>query len=133
MTLPPAFQQTVDTWPAPARSGFAAIRKIILDTANDIPDLTILETLKWGQPSWLPDRPRIGSTLRANWSPDAPDRLSLFVHCQTTLAATLRDLYPDAFTYDGKRALHIDLAAPLPEQAIAHCAELTLTYHRKRA
>ncbi|MEX0281761.1 MAG: DUF1801 domain-containing protein [Arenibacterium sp.] len=107
------------------------MRSIILNTASDLPGLTLLESLKWGQPSWLPDRPRIGSTLRVGWSEAHPNRISLYVHCQTTLAETMRDLYPDSFTYEGNRALHLDLTAPLPEQAIAHCATLPLTYHRR--
>lgn len=125
--------QAIDGWPAPAQDAFCKLRGIVLDTANRIPDLTVLETLKWGQPSWLPDRPRVGSTLRANWVPARPNDLTLYVHCQTTLAATMRDLYPDAFDFEGNRALHIPLDRPLPEQALAHCADLTLTYHRKTA
>jgi hypothetical protein len=131
--LPPAFVGAIAPWPATARTRFMHLRRIVLDTARDIPDLDVLETLKWGQPSWLPDRPRIGSTLRAGWSAAHPDRLTLFVHCQTTLAETMRTLYPDSFHFEGDRAMHLALSAPLPEQAIAHCADLTLTYHRNTA
>lgn len=45
----------------------------------------------------------------------------------------MKSLYPDAFTYAGNRALHMALDAPIPQDAIDHCAFLTLTYHRKTA
>ena len=131
--LPTAFKDATAAWSKNAQTCFHDMRGIILKTASELPDLTLLETLKWGQPSWLPDRPRIGSTLRAGWSEAHPSRMSLYVHCQTTLAETMRNLYPDSFTYEGNRALHMDMTAPLPEQAIAHCASLTLTYHRRAA
>jgi hypothetical protein len=131
--LPPEIFAKVSLWPDPARQAFDRLRAIILETGHLVPEIAVVETLKWGQPAWLPDRPRFGSTLRAGWSADRPDALSLFVHCQTTLAEDMRSLYPDAFIYEGSRALHIPLAATLPEQAIGHCAHLTLTYHRKTA
>ena len=92
------------------------------------------ETLKWGQPSWRPSKPRTGSTLRMDWTPKFPDRLSLFVDCKTDLAARMQDMYPGLPANDGQRHLAVDLNAPLPKQAIRHLADMTFTYHRaKRA
>lgn len=131
--LPEDISAQVTQWPAPAQAQFTALRKIVHNVARRAEIGALTETLKWGQPSWLPTRPRIGSTLRCDWHETAPQRLSLYVHCQTTLAETMRTLYPDAFAYEGNRVLHIALDAPLPEAAIDHCALLTLTYHRKSA
>ena len=131
--LPPDLATAVAHWPEPAQLAFLHIRRIVLIAARDLPDLSLIETLKWGQPSWLPDRPRQGATLRAAWQAKRPDDIGLFVNCNTTLAETMRALYPADFSYEGRRGLYVALAAPLPEQAIAHCAVLTLTYHRKTA
>jgi hypothetical protein len=131
--LPAQVAQAVATWPDPAQQAFHEVRQTILETAGAIPELEVIETLKWGQPSWLPSRPRVGSTLRAGWAAGRPECLSSFVHCQTTLSETMRTLYPDSFTFDGNRALHMALDAPLPLEALAHCADMTLTYHRKSA
>ncbi|MCV3272430.1 DUF1801 domain-containing protein [Roseobacter sinensis] len=120
-------------WPAPARAHFDALREIVYRVADRAGVGALTETLKWGHPAWLPARPRIGSTLRCDWHETMPDRLSLYVHCQTTLVETMRTLYPRAFTYDGSRALHMPLAQPIPGDAVDHCAFLTLTYHRKTA
>ena len=131
--LPDDIRTQVTEWPTRAQAQFKALRQIVHTVAQRAEIGALTETLKWGQPSWLPTRPRIGSTLRCDWHKTAPDRLSLYVHCQTTLAETMRALYPDAFTYEGNRALHIALDHPLPEAAVDHCALLTLTYHRKSA
>ncbi len=119
-------------WSAPAQSAAWTCRTLFHDIAaqHDLGELD--ETLKWHQPSWRPKRARTGSTLRMGWMPNNPDRLTLFVDCKTDLAARMRDLYPDLPANDGRRALGIDLNAPLPEQALSHLASMTFTYHQKR-
>ncbi|WP_458326092.1 DUF1801 domain-containing protein [Roseobacter sp. A03A-229] len=131
--LPDQIATSMSHWPQPAQARFATLRQIVHSVANRAEIGALTETLKWGQPSWLPAGPRIGSTLRCDWHDTEPDRLSLYVHCQTTLAETMRNLYPDAFTYEANRALHMYLRQPLPHDALDHCAFLTLTYHRKTA
>ncbi|WP_300031186.1 hypothetical protein [uncultured Roseobacter sp.] len=123
----------VSGWPAPARRAFEDIRTTVLDAASEVPDLRVVETLKWGEPSWLPENRRTGSTLRAAWKPALPDQISLFVNCNSAISATILEIYPTAFVYGRNRALRMPLSAPLPTEAIAHCAVLTLTWHRKTA
>lgn len=129
--LPDDVAKIIRLWTAQARDQFTSIRQTIHLVADRAEVGDLLETLKWGQPSWLPAKPRIGTTLRCNWVPALPHRLSLYVHCQTNLVETIKTIYPSAFEYEGSRALHIDLNAPPPEQVIDHCALLTLSYHRK--
>lgn len=124
--LPTNVAGVIADWPAQAKTAFAAIRAQIL-AADDAP---LTETLKWGEPAYLPSQSGRGSTLRLAWSAKRPDEIGLFVNCKTTLAATMQDIYPDAFRYEGERALYLKLDAPLPSQAISHCATLTFNYHR---
>ncbi|MFK7880482.1 hypothetical protein [Roseobacter sp.] len=131
--MPDDISLTVQNWPEAARSRFAVIRESVHHMANQAEVGPIAETLKWGQPAWSPARPRIGTTLRCNWARATPDRLSLYVHCQTTLLERMKSDHPSAFTYAGNRAMHMDLDTPPPAEAIEHCAFLTLTYHRKTA
>jgi len=126
-----AFAATLQSWPDPAQVRFAEIRALILDAAQDADVGPVEETLKWGQPAWRPKRARTGSTLRLNWHEKSPQTLVLFVDCKTTLSATMREIYPHDFQYESNRALHLQLAARLPDQAIHHLAQLTFTYHRK--
>ena len=133
---PPAhsdIKATLAHWPRSARQQFDTIRDIVFTVAVRADVGLLIEALKWGQPAWLPERKRIGSTLRCAWGSSRPDQISLYLNCNTTLVETMRTIYPDAFEYEGRRGLHMPLAKELPLDAIDHCALLTLTYHRKGA
>ena len=115
----------LDRHPEPTRSALKRLRGLILDTAAATPGVDgVEEALRWGQPSYLT---KTGSTIRI----DAVNgsQYALFVHCQTNLLASFREIYGDALVYDGKRALIFDAAAPLDEDVVAHCIALALTYH----
>ena len=56
----------------------------------------------------------------------------MFVHCQTTLVSTYREIYPDTFRFDGNRALLFSADLALPEEPLKHCIALALTYHRRQ-
>ena len=66
-------------------------------------------------------------------SGDARERYALYVHCQTTLVSTFRELYRDALTFGGNRSILMDADAPLPKEPLRHCIALALTYHRSGA
>ena len=116
------------------RPCIAQLRTLIFAQAADLPGTGgIEETLKWGQPSYLPVRPRVGTTIRLGPAPGAGARAALFVHCQTGLVETYRQMFP-GLIFSGNRAIIIDPAGPLPEGALGHCIRMALTYHiRKRA
>lgn len=127
-----ALNNVIATWSAPATAMAQACRAVFLDVAQEADVGPLEESLKWGQPAWRPTKPRMGSTLRMDWDAGAPGQLALFVDCKTDLAARMRDLYPDLPGNDGQRRIVIDLDAPLPEQAVAHLAEMTFGYHRAK-
>lgn len=131
--MSPEVEACVETWPDDAQRQFRRIRGLVFTVAERAEVGTLEETLKWGQPSWLPQKKRLGSTLRCTWHPGHADRISLYVNCNTSLVETLRSLYPDTFEYEGRRGLHMPLNLDLPVDAVDHCAFLTLTYHRKSA
>ena len=112
------------------------LRILILDQAKEIPEAGgIEETLKWGQPSYLPRRPRVGTTIRLGPAPGEAKKAALFVHCQTGLVEAYRHLFPE-LTYAGNRAIIIDPIMPLDEDTLGHCIRMALTYHickRQRA
>lgn len=130
----PAVKAVFDAYPPPLRADLLALRALILDTAAETDGVgPLVETLKWGQPSYLPARPRIGTTVRIDALKDRADGYALFVHCQSRLAETFRQRYPDQFTFDGNRALLFTQGQPLPRDALEHCIALALTLHlRKR-
>jgi len=111
------------------------LRGMVREVASSIPEIGgLVETLKWGQPSFLPKRARVGTTIRIDAISDEPPRVGLYVHCQTSLVETFRELYPDVLMFEGNRAVVLDASRPLPERELCHCIEMALIYHKaKRA
>jgi hypothetical protein len=120
-----------DNFPANLRERLLELRSLIHGAANETGTVGgIIETLKWGQPSYLARTPRTGSTVRLGSLKTTPDTAAMFFHCQTRLVETFRRLYPDVFAFEGNRALLIPPDRPVPEDEIRHCVSLALTYHR---
>ena len=126
------FEDIICNWPQAAQTHFCTLRDIVHDVAKGVRIGDLTETLKWGEPAWLPKKSGIGSTLRASWSLKRPKALGLFLNCNSTLPETMRTLYPKTFEFDGKRSIFLPLDCPLPTDALHHCAHLTLTYHRTK-
>lgn len=121
----------VNNYPEVAQKQFHNIREKIFAAARSNADIgPLTETLKWGEPSYLTEVSKSGSTIRVAWKPKNPNTIGLYLNCQTTLLETMRLNYPVAFTYQGNRALLMPLNKPLPDEALGFCIELALTYHR---
>ena len=102
------------------------VRRLILRIARENELGAVEETLKWGEASY---HVKGGSPIRIDWKPKDPDVIQVFFHCQTRLIETFRELYADAFEYQGKRALKIPLHKPIAQKPLEHCIELALKYH----
>lgn len=117
--------------PEPLRLPMLRLRQVILDVAAETREIgPLTETLKWGEPAWLPRRPRTGTTVRIDALKGSSTHYALYVHCQTSLIETYRRHYPDKFVYDGNRALIFTVENEPPAEPLAHCIALALTYHR---
>jgi hypothetical protein len=128
----PEIAEVFDAWPPPVRARLLALRELIYATAADTPGVGALgESLKWGQPAYAPAASRRGASLRIGTQRGDAAHYAAFFNCQTTLVATFRDLYPDAFTFQGNRAIILPVGAPPATEALAHCITLALTYHAK--
>jgi hypothetical protein len=130
----PAVDAVFAAYPKPLRLRLLALRRLILDTASKTAGVGELEeTLKWGQPSYLTTRTKSGSTIRIDRVKSSANQVALYFHCQTDLVATFRELYPEALTCSGNRAVILDADDDIPEAPLRHCVGLALTYHlRKR-
>ena len=73
-----------------------------------------------------------------SWTEERIDRLkkgdgyAIYFHCQSGLVPTFRELYPDTFRFDGKRALLFEPGERLPVRALSHCIGLALTHHMRK-
>lgn len=106
----------------------AQIRTLILETANKLNVAPIEETLKWGQPAFVPPK-KFGTTIRLG---AAETHAVLYVHCQTNLVQQFKEIFPTEFTYEGNRAVHIPLHQPINAEALSQVIALALTYHQKK-
>ncbi len=123
-------QRVFERYDKPVRARLLELREMILDEAGRHPEIgAVRETLKWGQPSYLPARPRVGTTLRIDRNRNNAMQVGFYFTCNSTLADDFRQLYPGVFDYDGRRAILIGVDGPVPEQALRHCIALALTYH----
>ncbi len=131
--LPTNVAAVYDSYPANARDVLLNLRSLIFQTAAQISAVgPLTETLKWGEPAYLTEASKSGSTIRMAWKPAKPDHGALFFNCKTTLVDTMREIYPGTFTFQGTRAMLFTLDQPLPNDALAHCCEMALTYHRNK-
>ena len=127
----PEVRSIFDKYPKEVLHHLLQLRSLIITTAQSIEDLgALIETVKWGQPSYHPKRPKVGTTLRLGLLKNQPTQYAMFVHCQTSLVATFDALYPNIFTFEGNRAVIFDLQNKLPQTELKDCIRLALTYHR---
>ena len=114
------------------RDQLLGLRALIFEAADDIEQVgKLVETLKWGQPSYLQLKARVGTTVRIDARKEPECGYAMYVHCQTTLADDFRELYPDHFKFEGNRALLFDTGVEVPRDELKHCIGLALTYHLK--
>ena len=60
----------------------------------------------------------------------APSRFAMCFNCQTDLIETFVTLFPNDFSFEGRRAIVFDAADAVPRDALAFCIAAALTCHR---
>lgn len=108
------------------------LRELIYAAAADAPEIGELdESLKWGEPSFAPRKPNIGSSVRIADRQNGD--LALMFICHTNLVEEFRALYPDRLRFEGNRAIVLSHGIEPDLEALKHCIALALTYKlRKR-
>lgn len=118
------------TYAPDVRARLMALRETMFEVAEKTPGVGKLsETLKWGQPSYLTEETGSGSTVRIDRLKGEAGGYAIFFHCRSGLVGQFRELYPDTFAYDGKRAIKFGADERLPLRALKHCIGLALTHH----
>ena len=131
--LDPAVGAVLDKQPTELKAQLLELRTLIINTAAATEGVgTLTETLKWGEPAYLPEKPKVGTTIRINASKIVGGGTAMFFNCNTTLVETFREHYPDTFVFERNRALHFKPDKPLPAAELRHCIALALTYHLAR-
>ena len=115
-----------DQIPTPARKVLLQARQRIFALAENADVGPLTEMLKWGQPSYLTEKTKAGSTIRLGLHDSKP---AAFFTCSSSLVDGFRADFPNAMTYHGNRA--VTLKAPFPEE-LDICLTRALTYHRAK-
>lgn len=135
MTVPPvpdAVSHALSRHPDIVRDRLLEIRLLIYSVAADIGDIgPLTETLKWGEPAYLTEISRSGTTIRLGVTPRVPQDSALLFNCKTSLIGMFRTAFPTDFTFEGNRALVIPADRALPRGPLMVCLSAALTYHRR--
>ncbi|WP_193181284.1 DUF1801 domain-containing protein [Nisaea sediminum] len=121
---------TLAGYPDEQRSRLQALRELIHRSARSCAEVAELEEcLKWGQPSFVPKPRGVGSTVRIDAKADGA---SVYFICTTGLVEGFREIYPETFTFVGNREIHFGPETDVPEDELAHCVAMALTYHVRK-
>lgn len=129
--MTPEVAAAFDAFPQTAQTGLLRLRALIFDCAKTLPETGGLrEELRWGQPAYLPVKPRVGSTLRLG----APKTggSAIYAHCGTSIIPDFAAAYPGMDRIEGRRAIHFDSLEHINPERHGQLVCHALTYHLKR-
>lgn len=132
--VPGAVAEALSRYPEPVRTRLLEIREIVFSVAAETKDIGALtETLKWGEPAYLTEASKSGSTIRLGTTKSAPDKCAVLFNCKTTLVETFRAHFAGDFAFEGNRALIVPATGALSREPLMLCLRAALTYHRSKA
>jgi len=127
--MPQNVQTAFDAFPPEVRHRLAEIRALIFGIAGEDPRIgTISETLKWGEPAYLTEATRSGSTIRLGWPRHSPDHAAVYFICRTTLVDEFRERFRNDFQFEGTRAVLLPINGGVDEAALEFMLSMALTY-----
>jgi Domain of unknown function (DU1801) len=120
-------------FPERVRARLLEVRDLVFETGANIEGVgPLTETLKWGEPAYLTEATRSGSTIRLGWFRSSERECAVLFNCRTTLVHDFRERFPGVFTYEKTRAILLDAREALPKAPLSTCVGMALTYHRRR-
>ncbi|MEP4533054.1 MAG: DUF1801 domain-containing protein [Cyclobacteriaceae bacterium] len=116
------------SYPQEAADKLSKLRQLILDTAEETEGVNkLVETTKWGEPSYVTKN---GSTIRMDWKSRSPDKYYLYFICSTQLISTFRMMFGEELSFEGNRAIELDMNEPIPIAQLRQCISIALKYHK---
>lgn len=129
--IPSKVQTVFDSYEsATERQVLLELRKLIFATAQSDDRIgPLTETLKWGEPAYLTEATKAGSTLRLGHS-KLSNSPAMFVSCSTPLLKTLQKLDGSGvLSYHGLRDIAVPQVTAENKAMLQTCILHTLTYH----
>jgi hypothetical protein len=120
--IPTDVAAAFDAFSEPTRRRLFDVRRLIFETAERTAGVGLLtETLKWGEPAYLTEATGSGSTIRLGLSKSTGGQCAILFNCRTTLIETFRTHFPNAFAYQGNRAILLGSRGPC-RRRLLRCA-----------
>ena len=119
-------EMVINGYPQIVQKKLNFLRKLIVDTAEELELSSLEETTKWGEPSYLTKK---GSTVRIDWKSKKPDQYAIYFKCTSKLVGTFRAIYEDQFNYETTRAIVFSFKDVIPEESLKVCIGMALRYH----
>lgn len=131
--VPGPVAEALSRYPEPMRARLLEIREIVFAVAAETKGIgPLIETLKWGEPAYLTEASKSGTTIRLGTAKSAPEECAVLFNCKTTLVETFRTHFADDFAFEGNRALVVPTKGALPREPLILCLRAALTYHRRK-
>ncbi|NGP89919.1 DUF1801 domain-containing protein [Fodinibius halophilus] len=123
-------KQKFSSYPDHIKPKMEALRKLILEVARSTEGVGELEeTLKWGEPAYLPSQTKSGTTVRIDWKSKSPKQIGMYVSCNTSLVRTFRSMFEDELQFEGNRAIVFPVDKPIPKKQLMICIQMAFRYH----
>ncbi|MFC4224518.1 DUF1801 domain-containing protein [Lysinibacter cavernae] len=123
-------EQVFTSYPVGIREPLLELRALIIEVAAATEGVgPLTETLKWGQPSYLTEQSKSGTTVRIDQFDEG--HVAVLVNCQTTLIETARIAFPD-LTYSKSRAIVLPTSDELPRDELGLFIAMALTYKLRK-
>lgn len=128
--VPDTVAGALERYPAQVSERLMQARALIFAVAAETQGVgRLTETLKWGEPAYLTEASRSGSTIRLGATKSASDRGAVFFNCNTNLIGTFRTHFSDSLIFEGNRAILLSPTGDLSETPLLLCLRMALTYH----
>ena len=129
----PEVKTKFDYYPDHIKLKMMELRGLIYEVAESTEGAGKLdETLKWGEPAYLPKNPKSGTTIRIDWKEKNPNQLAMYVSCNTSLVDSYRSRFDGKLSFEGDRAVILPIDKPLQKVELMICIQMALLYHVNR-
>ncbi|WP_168770468.1 DUF1801 domain-containing protein [Flavimaricola marinus] len=113
------------------RDRLLALRARIFAAAAADPVIgPLTEALRWGEPAYLTEATKSGTTIRLGVPRSAPETAALYVNCRTSIIEGLRAQFPDCDAFDGNRAILLRPGAAQIDDVLHAAIARALRYHK---
>jgi hypothetical protein len=130
--IPTAVRDAFQGIDQPHRDILLNLREMIFEVAAEDDQIgQIEETLRWGEPAYITQKKKTGSTIRLAIE-KASGTPAVFFNCKTTLVEEFREKFGGSLSYVKNRAVLLDGEGETFEAALKICIAAALSYHLRR-